>query len=1257
MTNSFSRCMKKVLAAALILSFTAGLLPMQYAADNVSIGITAKAEDDESQSFSCSYVDGVLTIKAGAYTAPKIPDVDDDGNDISTSSIESVVTDGEVILKGDCRGLFGNLYSVKSIDISQVDTSEVTNMSSFFYCDYRLGEIKIGDKFKTGNVTDMSHMFYSCNSVRDFDFSGFDTSKVTDMSYMFLNFGVEELDLSGFDTSNVTDMSNMFERCSAKSINFTGWNTSKVECMSHMFQDCDKIESLDLTSFDTSNVNDMYYMFHGCAASVIDVSSFNTSAVVNMTSMFNGCSSVTTLDLSGFDTSNVTSFDSMFNYCASLVSVDVSSFNTAQATSFYSMFSGCSSLTSLDLSNFTKSDDADTGRMLYGCSRLDTIKLNENWSVAYDDGLPNKSFQYAGWAKAGDNTREIVSGDDQNAVLSEGGEYIHERTDIVYSFDLSTYTLTLESGTYSGAEISEIFDLCMEGSPHDYYEPNVRKIVLNDGVKLTGDCSSAFSHYDTFGGIELVMGKIDTSEVTDMSNMFQYCIVGDVLDLSSFDTSNVTNMSGMFNGCKNSSPYYDNDNEEPSHFSIVFGDKFDTSKVEDMSKMFSEAMVSELDLRKFDTSSVTTMAGMFYNCSAASIDVSSFDTSKVEDMSEMFCGTKTESIDVSMFRTGSANTINRMFSRSSIKSIDLSAFDMSALTTNPELFVYCKNLTSVKLPSDWQPKSLDYFFDGCSSLKSFDLTSIDCSNLTGIQYMFRGCTSLESADLSCLDGANIESYDNVFENSTALKSVILPEITKNDVYFYNTFAGCTSLETVNIENIKSQNIHSMSSMFRNCSSLKEIDLSNAASQYKYFYMESAFAGCTALETVRLPAISLAMNSSNSSSFRNTFEGSENITSITFNSGSIQNSTVGILDGMKLENANYTYTGWHSSSGDRILSGSGEYAAFSADPGTTYVRDKITYDKCTIKGSSLTLDGTIGLNYYLTLPEDIVSENSKAYVLMSGPSGSKKVMIGDAEFDKVNGYKFTYPVAAKNIHDKVSFKLFDGTSDTPVELYKQTSRLVEEVENNIYEYCVQDYITQVKNNTFLYDSKLVTLVKAIETYGNYAQKYFGYKISTIDENALTDVSAVTADTLSSYKFSCNYNNLPEDLKFTGYSLLLKSETALRFYFEASDPDRYEFEVGSDDISITKTSDTSFYVTIPDYSAANLSNMYFKSLCIYDTQDKDEYGQNKYICSMRCTPLSYAYSAVKQYGENADKEDLCNTMRALKLYSDAAKAYFG
>ena len=117
------------------------------------------------------------------------------------------------------------------------------------------------------------------------------------------------------------------------------------------------------------------------------------------------------------------------------------------------------------------------------------------------------------------------------------------------------------------------------------------------GIIANESMISYFSYFKYVTSIDL--SALDTSEVTNMSEMFGGCSSLTSLDVSKFDTSNVTNMSDMFNSCDN---------------------------------------LTSLDVSNFDTSNVINMYGMFAFCSSlTSLDVSNFDTSKVTEMVTMFC--------------------------------------------------------------------------------------------------------------------------------------------------------------------------------------------------------------------------------------------------------------------------------------------------------------------------------------------------------------------------------------------------------------------------------------------------------------------------------------------------------------------------------------------------------------------------------------------------------------------------------------------
>ena len=328
----------------------------------------------------------------------------------------------------DMRYMFAGCNSLTSLDVSNFDTSKVTSMGDMFSRCESLTSLDVS-KFNTSKVTNMSAMFYDCNSLTSLDLRNFDTSNVTDMSAMFNGYNsltsldvskcdtstvtnmepmfsgcrnLTSLDVSNFDTSKVTRMGSMFYHCSSlTSLDVSKFDTSQVTDMGAMFEYCSKLTSLDLSKFDTSEVTDMRYMFSDCSSlTSIDVSKFDTSKVTNMDYMFEDCSKLTSLDLRNFNTSQVTSMYEMFASCYDLTSLDVSNFDTSQVTTMGYMFNGCNGLTSLDLRSFNTSQVTSMAGMFRGCSKLTQINVSDKWVM--------KSSQFLMFDDCGTNHVTVV---------------------------------------------------------------------------------------------------------------------------------------------------------------------------------------------------------------------------------------------------------------------------------------------------------------------------------------------------------------------------------------------------------------------------------------------------------------------------------------------------------------------------------------------------------------------------------------------------------------------------------------------------------------------------------------------------------------------------------------------------------------------------------------------------------------------------------------------------------------------------------
>ncbi len=151
--------------------------------------------------------------------------------------------------------------------LSKLDLSQVKCLSAF------RGNKLVSGSFITNlvkeynnTITDLQYLFEG-TSVKTLDLSDFDTSNVTNISGMFQECDLIELDLSNFNTSNVTNMSYMFSYCNKlTSINLSSFDTRKVNDLSYMFNNCNALATLDLSNFDVVNVTNLAYMFNNCYA-------------------------------------------------------------------------------------------------------------------------------------------------------------------------------------------------------------------------------------------------------------------------------------------------------------------------------------------------------------------------------------------------------------------------------------------------------------------------------------------------------------------------------------------------------------------------------------------------------------------------------------------------------------------------------------------------------------------------------------------------------------------------------------------------------------------------------------------------------------------------------------------------------------------------------------------------------------------------------------------------------------------------------
>ena len=357
-------------------------------------------------------------------------------------------------------------------------------------------------------------------------------------------------------------------------------------------------------------------------------------------------------------------------------------------------------------------------------------------------------------------SKDIATTGQKSNVLKD--EVTHAVYGKVYKVSDTEYHLVLNksgsrSNKYTEAQLQYETEN-MKALAYGYWEKTglntkITKAIITEEIQPT-NTSYWFHNLSQMKEIENI-DKLNTSNVTNMGNMFCGCSSLSNIDVSKFDTSRATDMHNLFNTC--------------TSLSSIDVSKWDTSNVTNMASMFYYCTsLSSIDVSKWNTSKVTTMNGMFYYCKGLSgIGVSNWDTSSLTDIHGMFNGcVGLSSIDVSKWDTSKVTDMASLFNGCQLSSIDVSKWDTSQVTDMHGMFNYCSKLTSL------------------------DLSNFNTGKVTKMYEMFNGAYRLKTIYVSNLwTTTKVTSSANMFKSCTVLVGTISYDANKVDVNYANYTTG------------------------------------------------------------------------------------------------------------------------------------------------------------------------------------------------------------------------------------------------------------------------------------------------------------------------------------------------------------------------------------------------------------------------------------------------------------------------------------
>lgn len=292
----------------------------------------------------------------------------------------------------------------------------------------------------------------------------------------------------------------------------------------------------------------------------------------------------------------------------------------------------------------------------------------------------------------------------------------------------------------------------------------------------------------------------------------------------------------------------------------------------------------------------------------------------------------------------------------------------------------------------------------------------------------------------------------------------------------------------------------------------------------------------------------------------------------------------------------------------------------------------------IKGATLTAGGDISVNLYLVLPET-VAEDQNAYIMVKGPDDSeaKRIPLSDLRRGsdiegKLGSYIASCQVNSAQIGESITFTLYNGENEIVPLWNTQRSSVYE-----TYTYSVNRYINAVRSRS----DNLGVLASKMQNYGTWAREYFIGKGNlssdkTAEISMPKTVEGVAASDLSEYKID-NQSGL-NDLNM---SLVLESQTSLRLYYSGAPIEATaSSERGSVQVENGQGENLN-YAEIKDIGAPDL-----------DTVFTFYFGDSK---TVKVSALSFAELVLRTSQDNSS--NLCNMVKALYEYSQAANTYFG
>ena len=133
----------------------------------------------------------------------------------------------------------GNMFSLTNIKTANMTSEKhikILDMESCFLFCQHLEKFTING-FHTNETKSLSKLFLNSTDLKDVDLTNMNTSNITDMSFMFANTNIDTINLTNFKLSEVHELSGIFVGCNNTKviINEDDCNNPKVRNLEQLY--------------------------------------------------------------------------------------------------------------------------------------------------------------------------------------------------------------------------------------------------------------------------------------------------------------------------------------------------------------------------------------------------------------------------------------------------------------------------------------------------------------------------------------------------------------------------------------------------------------------------------------------------------------------------------------------------------------------------------------------------------------------------------------------------------------------------------------------------------------------------------------------------------------------------------------------------------------------------------------------------------------------------------------------------------------